>query len=169
MGEIACPGPRWSTLALVLTVALLAVPATGRAEDLNLRSGIRVELKDLPEFQLPQDPRPVPAHVPENVPLAAGQAAPFDGVLVSEEWMRWHLELENQRARLKVQAEAVIYLTSRLQAQCLEGLAETAEQAKTPWWESPSLNRWGGFLIGVAVTIGVIFAADEINDHIDRS
>lgn len=169
MGEITCPGPRWRVLCLVLALALLVVPAAGQAKDLNLRSGIRVELKNLPEFRLPPDPKPVPEHAPENVLLDAGQAAPFDGILVSEEWMRWHLDLEVQRDQLKVQAEAVIFLTSRLQAQCLDGLEETAEQARTPWWESPSLNRWGGFILGVAVTIGVIFVADEINDYVDRS
>jgi len=158
----------WAALS-VLPAGCAGADRTPRSADaLRIGSGVRVELASLPEFQLPADPEPVPDATPPNEALGQGSPAPFDGILVTAEWMTWHHEVVLQRDELKVKAAAWADLIPKLHGECLDGLARTAAAAELKWWEDPALNRWAGFLLGVGLTIGGIFAADAIDDQVEK-
>lgn len=94
------------------------------------------------------------------VPLLAGRAAPYSGLLVPEaryvEFVEAEINLEASEQRLAAQ----IRFTNSLESM-YRGRLEDATKPLA-WYKAPSFNRWVGFGIGIIVTGVVVWGGVEI-------
>lgn len=96
---------------------------------------------------------------PAPTALAAGDAAPFDGVLIPEERLRElvaeHAEVEALRAKLATQ--------DALRGAIVKACETAVEDAGArPFYEDPDANRWFGFFVGVAAGVGALYGGAVI-------
>ena len=159
-----------TALTLVVVMVLLALANVGSAQDRPLEAPQGAEGASEPETGATPGEGEIAA-------LRAGQRAPWAGLLiVQEDLVRWRLEIERLRFRLRVDVEA---LTARhgVELQLMEGrvtaerertdlhdtlwqdranglAAELAAERVTEWYEHPTL--W--YVLG-AVTVVVVVVA----------
>lgn len=106
----------------------------------------------------PEAPRKVSAG-PGVVPLKEGAPAPFLGLLVPEARFVELLEAENKARELAARltaAERTVELVEQIYLTKLE------QAAIVRWYNSPSLNRWLGIVLGAAITAGAVAGAAEL-------
>ena len=81
----------------------------------------------------------------EPVGLVAGEAAPFDGVLI---------DADRAGDLVLIEAEATALRRQLEEQQAVSAAWKAA--AQVDWTESPELHRWLGFAGGVVVAVGAI-------------
>lgn len=100
-----------------------------------------------------------PQGVGEVMPVKQNDRAPFTGVLVPEGRFIELLEGERLSRELEVRLEAAEHTSAAIEAvyrRKLEGAGVV------PWYDSPSLNRWLGIVLGGAVAGVAVWAVVEL-------
>jgi len=166
-GQFVRPGGPHALLVVVLVGLMSSIPGRAWADGIKLLPGLRVDWTTLPEFQPAPDPDPIPADDPGAVLVEKGQEAPFSGLLISADRMIWYEAVVVQRDKLKVQVEETVDLAQTIQATALEGMERAAKAAEPKWYESPEVNRWGGFLLGLVLVSGVVGVAVGVSQAVD--
>lgn len=106
------------------------------------------------------EPAPPAVGVFAVQPLAKGAPAPFLGLLVPESRFVELLEAENEVRELRAKLATAKRTGERVEAAYLRRLA-----AAIPWYDSPTLNRWFGFGLGL-LTFGLaLWGTSEIKDE----
>jgi len=94
------------------------------------------------------------------VPAQEGKPAKFTGLLLTEEYftelLEADLQLDLTKGELRVEKKYSISLETMYKKQLDKALKPT------PWYKTPSFNRWLGFSIGVVVTGFAVWGATEI-------
>lgn len=96
---------------------------------------------------------------PQVVPLTRNYRAPFTGLLVPEARFIELLEAERWAKELEVRIDAVEQSAGAIEAVYRSKLKDVVA---VPWYDSPSLNRWVGVILGAAVVGGAFWLAVEI-------
>jgi len=96
---------------------------------------------------------------PVVVPLQRNYRAPFDGLLVPEARFIELLEAERWSKELEVRLEAAEQTSAAIE-QVYRGKLRDA--VATPWYDSPSFNRWLGIVVGGAVAGLAVWAVVEL-------
>lgn len=92
---------------------------------------------------------------PGAMPLEAGEAAPFDGVLLPEEMMFTYLRLQTDL----VEANWRVEVRDKALAQLETDLAMAKTRAS-----KPRPGFWVGIAVGVGATVGLIWATSKALD-----
>ena len=91
----------------------------------------------------------------QPVALSQGEAAPFSGVLVSPEHAEQILVEEAQLVALQKQLEAERHVCDAVEAYWRQKYLVQARSVA--WYDDPEVNRWGGFVLGFAAGVGVLY------------
>lgn len=97
---------------------------------------------------------------PAVVPLKKGAPAPFLGLLVPEARFVELLEAENKARELAAKLKAAERTAELVEQVYLSNLEKASIVA---WYDSPSLNRWVGIILGGAIAGLSIWGASELN------
>lgn len=101
---------------------------------------------------------PVITHArdPQAVPLETGEAAPFDGVLVTPERIQELIGAEIERDELRVRI--------RTQGRLHEiEISEYERALNRKWYQQPRFNQVVGFSLGIIVFGGAVWGAGQLN------
>jgi hypothetical protein len=96
----------------------------------------------------------------EVVPVQAGKAAPFTGLLVPEQRMMELLKAEAEVDGLQQKLKIQIKYADSLDAMYMEQLKKAT--APEPWYRDPRLHATIGFVVGVAATSLAVFGGVKI-------
>ena len=123
-----------------------------------------VEKKELPE---PPDAKPIPAEEDWVKPLPAGKAYDKDGVLISPakaaRAKQWQLGYKSLRDLYEIDRQ--IWEQQRIVYDERLGQANKEIERLSPSWWSDNKGTVGlvtGIVLGVATTIGIVYAVDEV-------
>lgn len=105
-------------------------------------------------------PKTVEANSGKVVVVLEGKPAPFSGILVPEErfkaFLKAELAVEELRGKLDIRTREMHNIEQVYRARLEEATKPP------PWYESPGFNRWLGIGIGVAITVGAIYAGSQV-------
>jgi len=94
------------------------------------------------------------------ISLEAGSTAPHSGFLVGEDRFFGLIETELKAAQLNSELAIEKRLRNSLEAMYSEKLAEAVKSPK--WHQTPEINRWLGFTLGVLVTVAAFYGGSQL-------
>lgn len=94
------------------------------------------------------------------VPVMEGEKAPFSGLLVPEDRFIQLMGMEIELVALKAKYEAQIRFSVNLEEMYKKQLEFALRPI--PWYQTPSVNRWLGWILGVAMTLAAVYGGTEV-------